>query len=883
MADIQNVSPLLDNWEIGELISENSNAKVYSAVGKIAGKSKLCVVKHITIPGSATQVQALIFSGCVKNEAEAHDYYAQIVSDLETELKAVQSFVRSPNIMTYHGYQIVEKADMPGYDVYLLMDYCDTLQKYINYHAMTHLRAINLGIDICTALEDFRGSNLIHRGIKPENIFINQYDQYMLGDLGAAKLDQTSPLVLPSTHISDYAAPELDEEAPVPNNTIDTYSLGMILYRVYNGNHAPFEDEKTSAISANKMRMNGEPLPVPLFADYELSEIILKACAFKPEDRYQTPQEFKKALIDYSSRNTIFDELIVPPIYLDPEEKRPDLDEKMEPLKLSDDTGLDQDFIESFSPDEPAPAADDDEIADKPQRKKRPVKKIAVIAAIILVVLAGAAFAAMRFWPTVEIMEFYVEDAGAGELTVTWSYTGYENKSWLVSCSDAYGNQTETQTFSTSHTFTNLKAATKYNISIKPVSEYIRVRGTNEISTKTISSTELTSFKAAAISSTTISLDWLVSGTEPDSWVLTYQSEDASAVSTEVVGNSAKISGLEPNTTYHFELSTNYLTELQGETMVICTTLDEIDVQTFSAKATNPSTVELDWSFSGVPPEIWTVHCTGNDGSQFTESYNRSPAVITNLNADVEYSFILSAGSSIYVTGETTVTATTPYSGITSIETEAASSSSVSLVISLEGVLPEELTVSYGYDGATALTDTALLSRDDESASSSTATVILNNLLPEATYHIALSAPEEFQLTGETELTYTTPAAPAFTDYGCRDISIALYDKPDADIWTESDLGEEKTSFSPQEEIAFAVSATYDETENDKNVTTLYVVRNTDGRIISYYAGTRSWGGSWKTANHTGSLENTPHEPGIYTLEIYFDQKLLASAEFEIQ
>lgn len=42
-----------------------------------------------------------------------------------------------------------------------------------------------------------------------------------------------------------------------------------------------------------------------MYADYEISEIILKACAFQPADRYQSPQELKDALVEYMKRNQV--------------------------------------------------------------------------------------------------------------------------------------------------------------------------------------------------------------------------------------------------------------------------------------------------------------------------------------------------------------------------------------------------------------------------------------------------------------------------------------------------------------------------------------------------------------------------------------------------
>lgn len=45
----------------------------------------------------------------------------------------------------------------------------------------------------------------------------------------------------------------------------------MLLYRIYNGNHGPFEDEATGEAMADKLRLTGKAMPTPIYADYELA------------------------------------------------------------------------------------------------------------------------------------------------------------------------------------------------------------------------------------------------------------------------------------------------------------------------------------------------------------------------------------------------------------------------------------------------------------------------------------------------------------------------------------------------------------------------------------------------------------------------------------
>lgn len=191
----------------------------------------------------------------------------------------------------------------------------------------------------------------IHRDVKPSNIYLNAQGHFLLGDLGIAKIDDLKYCTMPESMLSSYSAPELFSLLGTIEPTTDIYSVGLILYRIFNGNHAPFEDENTSAKAADRRRVTGEALPVPMYADYEISEIILKACAFKPEDRYQTPQELKDALVEYMKRNQLDDTLIVPPIAGEHEPVDLTQEEEVEPVQFADTEAMPEDFKENFSPD----------------------------------------------------------------------------------------------------------------------------------------------------------------------------------------------------------------------------------------------------------------------------------------------------------------------------------------------------------------------------------------------------------------------------------------------------------------------------------------------------------------------------------------------------
>ena len=351
MADFSAVSPLLDGFTVGECLRNRDGVCCYILRHDASGQE--FILKHISVPASETQLQALLLSGAYPTAEAAAEYFRRVADGLAAEFDLSRSFADCPSILHFLAHQTVERADGTGFDVYAVTDKAVSLEVYAAGSALTKLQAVNLGLDLCEALGVLRSAGYLHQNIKPENVFVRG-DRFLLGDLGLVALQDMQYSSLPEQYIGPYTAPELHDMMAGQNPTTDLYAVGMLLYRIYNGGHAPFEDERVSAKEADRMRLSGKELPVPMYADYELAEILLKACAFRPEERYQTPEELRQALELYMKRNGIADVLIVPPIVSDPE---PEFSEELSedgpaaPVSFTDVSELDEDFIRHFSPD----------------------------------------------------------------------------------------------------------------------------------------------------------------------------------------------------------------------------------------------------------------------------------------------------------------------------------------------------------------------------------------------------------------------------------------------------------------------------------------------------------------------------------------------------
>lgn len=346
MSDQKLISPLLDGFVMGEPMSSHDGVRCCPAMRE--NSDEKYIVKIIRVPASQKQLDALLLTGAYPDAAAATEYFKEQADDIVREAELLKQLSRLEGFLSYDNWQIVpmEGSDL-GYEVYLVGSYRRTLEKHMTRTTMTHLGAVNLGLDLCAALSICRRAGFIHVDLKPSNVFLTGQREYRIGDLGFAKLSALKYTSLPSKYCSSYTPPELHDPLCTLNPTADIYAVGMILYRIYNNGVLPFEGKAPATA-----------LPAPMNADYEMAEIILKACDPNPRKRWQTPIEMGQALVSYMQRNTINDVPIVPPAADPapeaageaPAAQQAEVETAVQPQELR--------FMEELVSDETAPDAD---------------------------------------------------------------------------------------------------------------------------------------------------------------------------------------------------------------------------------------------------------------------------------------------------------------------------------------------------------------------------------------------------------------------------------------------------------------------------------------------------------------------------------------------
>ena len=290
---------VLDGWNITRLLGEGSYGKVFEIERSEFGQTYRAALKVITVPQSSAEVRSVISEGMSVSQAEA--YFHGIVEELMHEFSIMFKLKGTANIVSCEDLRVLEHPDGIGWDILIRMELLHPLLPYVYQHPMARRDIIRLGIDICKALELCQRYNIIHRDIKPENIFISDNRDYKLGDFGIARTIERTTSGLSKKGTYSYMAPEVYAGREY-GFSVDTYSLGLVLYRMLNKNRGPFLPQPPEAITfssreqALARRMSGEPLPRPFYGEGRLGEIVLKACAFDPKDRYSSPQQLRQEL-----------------------------------------------------------------------------------------------------------------------------------------------------------------------------------------------------------------------------------------------------------------------------------------------------------------------------------------------------------------------------------------------------------------------------------------------------------------------------------------------------------------------------------------------------------------------------------------------------------
>ena len=707
MSELKMVSPLLDRMTVLEEIPGRDGCTCYSLRQEDSGER--FVVKHISIPASEKQTIALLLSGAYPDQAAVNGYYSSVADGVKAEVVAGQKLAESGYFLGAKGCQVEPMEGGVGYDVYILYPRQIPLNTVIAESAMTNLRAVNLGLDLCSALAACREAGYLFSNLKPENVFLTPSGRFLLGDLGLTALEDLKYATVPEAYLGPYSAPELSDLMAAPNPTIDLYSLGMLLYRIYNGNHGPFEDEHTEPGMADKLRLTGKAMPTPLYADYELSAIILKACAPAPEARFQTPEELRQALMYYMQRNELSDTLIVPPIVTAPLPVLPDAEEEEPEEPVHFKVEQDETFRQSFAPDLSGGGteADIEEPAAQPKPEKPAVKQEAAETPAEPKEQPASQAAPLTIEDEqdpnqMDLDDFLASLSGVvGEETPDIPEPTDEEPDTPPAYVDAPEEPAEPEEkpkrkmpFAASLCIV-LGILVLFGAAIYFVFSWYFVRVTS----------------LCVVSSTTEQIVLEVdSKADPSHYIVTCTDKHGNAYPATRVENQYTFTGLEENTGYTVSVTATGRHRLSGASVkkLDLTTPESTEITDFTAMlGEEDGSVQLSLSYTGPAPVQWSLSYRDSSGATGSTAFTGTTATVTGLTLNQKYTFTLESSEDIYLSGSTSVEIDVlPLVKIDSYAFPNVSSNSLTLSWTPGANLPSAWQVTCEADGFTTVSET---------------------------------------------------------------------------------------------------------------------------------------------------------------------------------
>lgn len=272
------------------------NYKIISLIGK-GGMGSVYLAEHTLISNEKVAIKVI-------NANMVNDFTRHLLHDEAVHLASLNH----PNIVAFKNYHVDNEGN-----IYLIMEYAEgiTLDDYINKvnGLVVEDRIYSLFAPILDAIgaahkkkDDQHKNGILHCDIKPANIIITKEGVPKVLDFGIARIikekeeteEEGNNLIMGTP---SYMSPEQVKGEPLDARS-DIYSLGVLLYQMLTGN-APYDTTTLTEQDIN-MKVVEEPLPrMRTFYKYisdKVQKVVDKATAKKPDERYQTCEEFKKDL-----------------------------------------------------------------------------------------------------------------------------------------------------------------------------------------------------------------------------------------------------------------------------------------------------------------------------------------------------------------------------------------------------------------------------------------------------------------------------------------------------------------------------------------------------------------------------------------------------------
>ncbi len=216
----------------------------------------------------------------------------------------VKRFDQEANVLAHLQHPrilpVFDFGESDGY-TYLVMPFIEsgTLADLLHDQPLPLPQIRSLGVQLAEALDYAHAQGLVHRDVKPSNVLVDERGNCLLSDFGISKLLAGAEKFTTTGGVVGtpaYMSPEQGRGETLDGRS-DVYALGVIVYEMATG-RVPFRAETPLAVIIKHMN---DPLPLPRTLNPELPEaleqVLCKALAKAPGDRFATAGEFGRALL----------------------------------------------------------------------------------------------------------------------------------------------------------------------------------------------------------------------------------------------------------------------------------------------------------------------------------------------------------------------------------------------------------------------------------------------------------------------------------------------------------------------------------------------------------------------------------------------------------
>ncbi len=926
MSEPKLISPLLDGFIMGDPMSDKFGVRCCPAMN-VETQDKY-IVKIISVPPSQANIEALLLTGALKSREEAQNYYEEKVQSTVTEIDILQQLSRQEGFCGCEGYQVVPLEDEVGFEIYMLTRYRRSLLRQFTKKPLTHLDAVNMALDICSALTASRRAGQLYVNLRPSNVLLMENGEYRISDLGFVELSSLKYACLSDSQLSQYNPPEINDAFSSLNTTIDVYQLGRILYEVYNGGILP--------------ELTDEELPAPIYADEEMAQIILKACHPDATSRWEDPAQMGQAIVSYMQCNGVEDSPIVPPAPEIPEEPVPVEATSQEPMETEEnpeesateepekepDISYDEvsdevsqilsqaDELAALSVPEPVVAPEPVEITvpepvsqEKPEEPEEapesdqqisleeyaqsleentdideeqveeslpPKKNGASIAIGILAALAAAAviFLFIRFYYIKPVKDLILEGS-KDSLTVIVD-SEIDSKLLSVACTDIYGKTVSVPVVDGKALLNGLQANTEYQLDLK-ISGLHMLTGKTEATYFTPQETNVVQFHAVNGNEPgSVIISFTVSGPDSENWSFVYTDgkEEKTAAFTQHI---VTVTGLEADKVYTGRLVPEDDLFVTGTQEITFSSSQIVQASNLLISECIDGTLTAKWNApADTEVEAWSVRCFNGDDYDKTITVSETTAQFTGL--DHKDSFVVevtAVGQSLSQRAELGENAIT----VSDLKANTDKAGVISLSWKSTAAPKDGWVVTYVMGS----------NEFQQTVSAESNKLTLTSAIPGVKYTFSVKAADGTATAGDVCVCTTPDAKDFYVNYAGNPVSrdnlrFFMCRRPSSGTWSYTQVTDSDytTTFKTGTKISFVIflNKTYDVSYEE--VTAAFLITDQDGKIVGTCHNSRTWSQMWYKNYCELNIPSVPEAPGKYTVNVYFNGQLAAVQNFTI-